>query len=240
MSAAPSLPNPAERSSLRAGIVKRVIQLAVAILVQAAILWAASGRLDWINAWVYIAFYVLMILINAVIILPRDPELIAERAGSAAGQKSWDRILIGLYGVFGLGVIAAAGLDRRWGEPAVPVWLVVTGTAAYLGGFALVSWAMASNHFFSSAVRIQTDRGHTVVRGGPYRFIRHPGYLGMLTSGLGIAVMLESYWALLPAVLLALVIIVRTALEDDTLQAELPGYSDYTAAVRYRLLPGLW
>jgi protein-S-isoprenylcysteine O-methyltransferase Ste14 len=241
MNTNPSLRHPTDRSTLTAGILKRVLQLTVYFLIQAAVLAVASGRLDWINAWAYLAIYLLLIIINAAIMLPRDPELIVERAEGTAGMKSWDRYLTTLYSLFGLGILLTAGLEKRWGGLApVPIALVIVGTLVYAGGFALVSWAMASNHFFSGVVRIQTERGHRVASGGPYAFVRHPGYLGMGLSGLAIAVMLESYWALLPAVLLVVVIVIRTALEDMTLQAELPGYADYAGRVRYRLLPGIW
>ena len=99
---------------------------------------------------------------------------------------------------------------------------------------------MASNRFFSSVVRIQKDRGHTVVTGGPYQFVRHPGYVGGILSALGTALLLGSWWAFVPTGLLVCVIVVRTALEDRTLQAELEGYRDYAGRVRYRLLPGIW
>jgi protein-S-isoprenylcysteine O-methyltransferase Ste14 len=99
---------------------------------------------------------------------------------------------------------------------------------------------MASNRFFSSVVRIQTDRGHTVATGGPYRFVRHPGYVGMMVSALGTTILLGSLWAFIPATLLIGLIIFRTALEDRTLQNELEGYKEYAARVRYRLLPGVW
>ena len=106
--------------------------------------------------------------------------------------------------------------------------------------YGLVLWAMWTNRFFSSVVRIQTDRGHHVVHDGPYRFVRHPGYVGAILLGLASAVALGSLWALIPAGLMAMAVIVRTALEDATLKRELPGYAEYASRVRYRLLPGVW
>ena len=97
-----------------------------------------------------------------------------------------------------------------------------------------------SNRFFSTMVRIQADRGQTVATAGPYRYVRHPGYVGYSVSFFGMALALGSLWALVPAVLMACLLVVRTALEDRTLQDELAGYTDYARQVRYRLLPGIW
>ncbi len=107
-------------------------------------------------------------------------------------------------------------------------------------GFAIFSWAMASNAFFSTVVRVLADRGHTVCSTGPYRFVRHPGYVGAIAQSFSAPLLLGSLWALIPAGLAALFLIVRTALEDRTLHAELDGYRGYAARVRYRLLPGVW
>ena len=126
--------------------------------------------------------------------------------------------------------------------------MAAAGTAGVEGGalaaaalsMALVTWSMASNRFFSSYVRIQKDRGHVVASGGPYRYVRHPGYVGMLGFGLATPLILGSVWALIPAGLTLVVVVVRTALEDRTLQRELEGYQAYAQRVRYRLVPGLW
>jgi protein-S-isoprenylcysteine O-methyltransferase Ste14 len=107
-------------------------------------------------------------------------------------------------------------------------------------GLALFSWAMFSNTFFSSAVRIQQERGHAVCNTGPYRFVRHPGYVGAILQSLVMPLMLNSLWAFIPAGLAVLLMVVRTALEDKTLQEELQGYTEYAHRVRYRLLPGVW
>jgi len=134
-----------------------------------------------------------------------------------------------------------AGLDERfgWSHQITPV-IHLIGLTFYGLGQGLFSWAMASNKNFSTAVRIQMDRGHTVATSGPYRYIRHPGYMGYIVSSLGMALALGSLWAIIPAGLIACFLVVRTVLEDRTLQDELPGYKDYAQGVRYRLLPGIW
>jgi protein-S-isoprenylcysteine O-methyltransferase Ste14 len=228
-------------SGLTAAIIRRLLQLVVFILIQAAILFGAAGRLSWRAAWAYLAIYVGMIAVNAVLILPRDPDLIAERGQIKADAKGWDKALSLVYAICGLGVLAVAGLDVRfeW-SPQIPTGLQWVGLGILMLGWGLASWAMASNRFFSSVVRIQRDRGHTVVTGGPYQFVRHPGYVGGIISAFATALMLGSWWAFVPAGLLVCVVVVRTALEDRTLQAELEGYKDYAGQVRYRLLPGVW
>ena len=107
-------------------------------------------------------------------------------------------------------------------------------------GYTLVVWATAANAFFAQTVRIQRERGHAVATGGPYQFMRHPGYAGTILFELAVPVMLGSWWALVPGSLVALLIIIRTALEDRTLQKELDGYQEYAKRVHYRLLPGIW
>jgi protein-S-isoprenylcysteine O-methyltransferase Ste14 len=234
----PATPPKAEPDT-RALVRRRVLQLGVYLLVQAAVLFLGSGRPAWTNAWVYLGSYVSLIALTAFVV--RDPELFAERARISRDAKSWDKVIGVLFGLFGLGLLAVAALDCRLGwSPPVPTPLAVAGLALFLAGFGLSTWAMASNRFFSGLVRIQADRGHTVATGGPYRFVRHPGYAGFIVGSFGTALLLGSRWALLPAALSAALVVVRTVLEDRTLRAELPGYADYAARVRYRLLPPVW
>lgn len=223
---------------LRAGVRRRRIQVALSLALQAAILFAASGRLDWTLAWVYLACYAGMVLVTALAV--RDPELIAERGRIRADAKGWDKALTVLFSASCLGMLLVAGLDARFGwSPPSPA-STAAGLLAFVLADGIVVWAMASNRFFSALVRIQEDRGHTVATGGPYRFVRHPAYLGFIVSGFGAALLLGSRWALVPAAATAVLLVVRTALEDRTLQSELPGYPDCATRVRYRLLPGVW
>jgi protein-S-isoprenylcysteine O-methyltransferase Ste14 len=134
-----------------------------------------------------------------------------------------------------------AGLDDRfhWSSHMSPL-AFVAGVAVAMLGSALIVWAIRSNPFFSSVVRIQKDRGHTVVSDGPYRFIRHPGYAGMSAFTLATPLILGSYWAFAPAAVTTAVTLLRIALEDQTLHNELEGYTGYARRVRYKLLPGIW
>ena len=158
------------------------------------------------------------------------------------GVKAWDRWLVPFISILGpMLLIVVAGLDfrYRW-SPQLPLAAHLGGLAGILCGYALGSWALFSNPFFSGVVRIQTERGHQVVSHGPYAYIRHPGYAGNLLYYLAVPLFLGTLWAYLPAGLLLLVTVIRTALEDRTLQAELDGYAVYAGRVRYRLLPGVW
>jgi len=223
----------------RALVRRRMIQLAVFILLQAAILFLGSGQPGWTGAWVYLVSYVGLIALTRVVV--HDPELFAERARMPKDAKGWDKGLSVLFSVIGLTMLVVAALDARFGwSPPTSTGVAAVGLAAFVLGFGVSVWAMAANRFFSSVVRIQSDRGHTVATGGPYRFVRHPGYAGFILGGLGIPLLLGSRWALAPAAVSCAVVVVRTVLEDRTLLKELPGYGDYAARVRCRLLPGLW
>ena len=134
-----------------------------------------------------------------------------------------------------------AGLDERFGwSPQIPLALQLVALVIMVLGYVVGIWAMAVNRYFSAVVRIQKDRGHTVVSDGPYRFVRHPAYATGIVSCLATPILLGSLWALIPCGLVAVVTVVRTALEDKTLLDELDGYKDYARRVRYRLLPGAW
>ena len=192
----------------------------------------------WWNAWALLG---LSLVAGLAYTVGRDPELAAERRNVKAG-KSWDKLLVGITVLLGpMAVWITAGLDERfhWSK-GISSWVPPAGLAAAALGAALTAWAMRSNRFFSSVVRIQKERGHTVVDAGPYRFIRHPGYTGMGVFTLVTPLILGSYRALAPAAASALAIVLRASMEDLTLHNELEGYADYARRVRYRLLPAIW
>jgi len=226
---------------LNAGIVRRAVQVFVTLAIQAAILFLAAGRLDWVWAWVFIGLYLAGVAVNASFMLRYSPETVAVRS-KAKGIKVWDMIFGGLFAImYFVAVPLIAGLDVRFGWTG-PIALAVhlAGAVAFALGFALLIWAMASNAYFATIVRIQEDRGHTVCDTGPYRFVRHPGYVSAIIHALAVPLLLGSPWALIPGVVGALALVVRTALEDRTLHDELDGYGEYAQRVRYRLLPGVW
>jgi protein-S-isoprenylcysteine O-methyltransferase Ste14 len=213
-------------------------QVVVTYVVLAALLFASSGRLGWVWAWAYLGVGLAILVVN-VIVMPA--ELIAERGQPRENVKRWDQVLSTVAGLPTLALPIVAGLDERFAwSPPLGLAVHLLGLAVYVLGQGLFSWAMASNKYFSTLVRIQMDRGQTVATGGPYRYVRHPGYTGYSVFSLGTSLALGSLWALIPAGLTACLLVVRTALEDRTLQEELAGYREYARRVRYRLLPGIW
>lgn len=202
-----------------------------------------SRHWDWLEAWVYAIIYILGFAVSRVLAARRQPDLVAERLRLMPHEndKPWDRLLVPLVGLgFGL-ILLVAGLDALfgWSSP-FNLPMKVLSLVTVVAGNVLGSYALLENRFFSFMVRIQTERNHQVVSGGPYRWIRHPGYAGALLVYLTTPVFLDSRWAFLPAIFLMVVLVIRTALEDRVLQDELAGYSDYARRVRYRLLPGVW
>lgn len=222
-------------------IVRRFLAIAFFIVLQAVILFGAAARVDWTWAWVFLAICLLTVLINGAIAIRVNPEVIAER-GRMPETVGWDKVVSGLGGVLLYMVIPlVAGLDQRfhWTRGLSTSWNIVGGVALS-AAWALVAWAMLTNAYFSTAVRIQTDRAHKVCSSGPYRFVRHPGYVGFGVQPLATALLLGSLWALVPGIVTTVLMVIRTALEDRFLQANLPGYAEYVQRVRYRLVPGVW
>jgi len=231
----------ARASETRRGVVRWLIREVTGTLFLAAILFISAGRLDWVMGWALVGIYAVWVSANALILIPRNPELLAERAQRKKGIKDWDTLLMSMVGIITMAKYIVAGLDVRYGwTMQLPLWLQIIMLAIAVLGYALATWAMVANAFFSLVVRIQEDRGHTVVTSGPYRVVRHPGYFGTIAFELATPIMLGSLWAFIPAGFIVLGMVVRTALEDKTLREELDGYQDYTTRVRYRLLPGVW
>ena len=157
-------------------------------------------------------------------------------------MKSWDKVLAPLMAVsLSFLLIIVAGLDHHFGwSPVFPIWLNILGFILIVPGYTFAGWALAENRFFSTMVRIQADRGHMVCDSGPYRIVRHPGYAGNILALPGMVLAFGSVWTIIPAIVALIIAVIRTALEDKTLQEELPGYRDYVRRVRYRLIPGVF
>jgi len=241
MNAASRVPSTGDRSDVRTGILMRARTIAISFVVLALLLFVGAGRLDWTWAWVYLGINLLTVLIGGTILLRSSPETIAER-GRPREMRDWDMIVTGLWSLFQyllLPLVAALDVRFAWTREPGLAWHLAGAVVVALG-LGLSAWAMQANAYFSTVVRIQKERGHTVCRSGPYRFVRHPGYLGYSLHSLGMAVLLGSWWALIPGVAAVAAMATRTFLEDRTLHAELPGYPNYAAQVRYRLLPGVW
>jgi len=220
---------------------KRLLQIGFLVLVQVVALFASAWKWNWWNAWAYLGEYLAFLAFNAFILLGKHKELVEERSQIGEGAKGWDKIIGLITGVGGFAILILAGLDDRFGWVGAIRIEVQIAAFVLLGlSYPLFTWAMVSNKFFSTIVRIQKDRGHTVQTRGPYRFVRHPGYASLLVSYLMIPITLGSLWSCIPLVLLVANLFLRTALEDRTLQNELDGYQEYAGQVRYRLIPGIW
>jgi protein-S-isoprenylcysteine O-methyltransferase Ste14 len=221
---------------------RRYILDAVLSLVGGGVLlfWPA-GRIDWWPGWGVLAVNAFMMAAMGFVIFRKYPELAAERLSPPKGAKPWDVAINSGVRLSQAARYVVAGLDFRYGwTGGFPLGIQITGLIASFLGYAIVPWAVANNKFFSQIVRIQSDRGHAVAAGGPDRFVRHPSYLGMIAFELAVPVMLASWGAILISIGTVFLIILRTALEDRTLQNELPGYAEYAQRVRYRLIPGIW
>jgi len=217
---------------------KNILVSIVFVAVMGMFIFLPAGTFDWPAAWALMGIYVL-VFTAAILLLSNG--LHAERSKRHADAKTWDRNLVGILFIMGFIVLATAGFDHRFGWTGeLPVMVPALGFVLVVLGNALVIRSSMVNEFFSATVRIQEDRGHTVVSEGPYRFVRHPGYVGMITYVICQPLLLGSLVALVPAILTAGFFVLRTSLEDRTLQEELPGYREYARNVQYRLVPFVW
>ena len=222
---------------------RAIVQMVIVVVIAPFIPMIISGQWDWWQAWAYAVTSGLVFILSRLIVARKNPDLIAERARfmDAKDTKPWDKVLAPLLGLGSILILVVAGLDRTYGRSSAFSTVVnIIALSGILIGYGFSSWALIENRFFSGTVRIQTERGHHVVSTGPYKIMRHPGYAGGLLGYVFIPLLLDSLWAFIPAILLGVVMIIRTALEDKTLQAELPGYKEYAKQVRYRLIPGIW
>jgi protein-S-isoprenylcysteine O-methyltransferase Ste14 len=230
-----------DRQKVSAGIAARIGQIVIGFIFEAIVLFLSAGRLNWVWAWVFLGIYLLSVSINSAFMFRTSPETIAER-GKPGEMKDWDKVVSGLWSLFQFFLLPlVAGLDVRFGwTQGLSIAWHTAGIVMFAAGLGFFGWAMITNAYFSTAVRIQSERGQTVCRSGPYRFMRHPGYVGTILQSLGIPFLLGSWWTLIAGVAASALIIFRTAFEDRTLQTELPGYQDFAREVRYRLVPGIW
>jgi len=208
------------------------------------ILFVCGGDFGWWQAWVYALLIVAAGVGGRILGERRHPGLTAERQNveKIKNAKAWDKVLAPLMALsISFPLVIVAGLDHRFAwSPVFPLWLIVLGIFLTALGYTISAWAFIENRFFSSVVRIQKDRGHAVCDSGPYRIVRHPAYAGNVLPLLGIVLALGSLWTLIPVAVALVIVLIRTALEDQTLQEELPGYQEYARRVRYRLFPGIY
>lgn len=220
------------------------IRVIVVYLFIPLILLVCGGDPAWWQAWVYSVLIFAAGIGGRILAEKRHPGLLAERQSREEfrSAKSWDKALSPLMAIsISFPLVIVAGLDHRFGwSPVFPLWIVIIGFLLVSAGYALAVRALVENRFFAGVVRIQAERGHAVCDSGPYRIVRHPGYAGNILPLPGIVLALSSPWTLIPACIALVIAVTRTALEDRTLRAELPGYQEYAQRVRYRLFPGIY
>ena len=222
-------------------LVKSLVKGVVDVATLGGVLFGIAGRVDWPAAWLAILLFTGHLVLSGWWLFRHDPELLKERLTTASNVPHWDRLIARGNRILLPIFLATAALDAgrfRWS--AMPIVVRAIGTAAVVAAIALIWWCGAANRFLSANTRIQSERGHTVVQHGPYRFVRHPLYAARVILITGAALTLGSWMALVPAALNAVLLVLRTSLEDRMLTSELPGYREYAKHVPNRLVPGLW
>ena len=222
---------------------KFVVRTTLWIIFLGIVLFGTAGTMHWPQGWIYLGFLSVVSFVSGPWLAKHDPELFRERLGSLfqKEQKSWDKfwvIAMMLVWLGGLVLMALDGGRYHWSH--VPVWVQVVGFILIYVGFWLSMLTFKANSYAAPVVKIQKERGHRVVTTGPYAYVRHPMYSGTLLFSVGTALLFGSWWGLLAVALFGVLIAVRAVLEEETLKAELEGYADYAAHVRYRLVPLLW
>lgn len=218
-----------------------IIRTIFTTLFALAAIFVPAGTLKWTEAWVFIILYTVAVSAAIIWMKKKAPGLLKERMGKKKDVKSWDKIFRALYSIFLLGMLILPGLDAvRFQWSNVSLIAKILAFIGFLPGSGLAFWAMKENAYSSDVVRIQEDRGHTVCTTGPYKYVRHPMYVGVILIMLCFPLSLGSLYTFIPAVIIVILFFSRTALEDKTLLEELPGYKEYAQKVRYRLIPGLW
>jgi protein-S-isoprenylcysteine O-methyltransferase Ste14 len=227
----------------RRSIVKAVLLSFLILAIQMMIFFVSAGRIDILRAWAFFGVTIVYFVLSNLVLYRFNPELVAQRLKrKREGSKSWDEVLMRVNNLILILVVPVfAGLDiGRFQWSSLSLHYAVVGFALYIFSSVLINWAMIVNPFFEATVRIQKDRGHTVITTGPYKFVRHPGYSAGILWTLSIPLIMGSLLAFVPAGIYVLSTGIRTSLEDRTLLRELDGYSEYADKVRYRLFPGIW
>ncbi len=204
------------------------------------LLFVCAGRMDYTQGWIFLLANLFATFSNFLTIR-KNIDLIHERANMGVGTKRWDKLILGWSAVMYFFLILLSGVDSGRFQRTPFHWAIsLAGVVVMLFGQILFLTARNQNNFFSSVVRIQRERGHVVCETGLYRVIRHPGYLGMIFSWIGIPMITTSIWGILPTVIAIFLLVLRTSFEDKTLKSELDGYADYCRKTRFKLLPYVW
>jgi protein-S-isoprenylcysteine O-methyltransferase Ste14 len=223
-------------------IAKLILQTLLYIAGMGALLFVAAGTLHWPAAWLYLATMAALGLCSGVWLARTDPALLAERMRPMmqAEQPAADKKFMLVFGFAALAWFVVIGLDERYHASNVPVALQALGLVLLVASTAYIMWVMRENSFAAPVVKVQRERGHRVIDSGPYAHVRHPMYSGTVLYFFGTPLLLGSWWGVALAPLFVALFAIRAGIEEHALLAGLPGYADYTARVRYRLLPGIW
>ena len=222
-------------------MLKLTIILLISFDLMLAIIFWPAGSFYWLQGWLYMGLLFSFIVINVVYLIIVNPDLLEHRLKIGKGTKLWDIVWFVLFAPVVLEIFVTAGFDAvRFEWSSMTFWLYLPGILLFVAGMLLLGWSMGVNPFFEKTVRIQVERGHRVIDTGPYRYIRHPGYVGFAGWILSAPLLLGSWWAFIPSIISVIALIIRTSLEDRTLCEELSGYVEYSKRVRYRLIPNVW
>jgi protein-S-isoprenylcysteine O-methyltransferase Ste14 len=218
-----------------------ILRNLVSVIMGGAIFFLAAGRLDIYRGWIYFIISFLAVTTANLIIGNLNPQLLEQRSRIQAGSKKWDKWWLLIFAIgFVYGMPLVAGLEIGRLNHDMNSWTILAGMVLYLLSVIFSTWAMSVNRFFEPSVRIQKERNHTVITGGPYAFVRHPGYFALVLWAIAFPLIVGSYYTLVQGLILIVFVASRTYWEDKTLLQELDGYTVYKNNVRYRLIPGLW
>ena len=219
-------------------IFRRLLQTFFTLIIQGVILLISAWSLKWTWAWIFLAMGVVILIINLIVV---PSEVIEERGSKKKNVKKWDKILttINIFPIIGMYVLSGLNYRFSWSID-LHISIHIISLILFFMGAMLFTWSMVSNRFFSTMVRIQTEREHKVAMEGPYKYVRHPGYVGFILMSLGTPIALGSLYGITMSGILTVILIIRTALEDKTLGNELNGYREYSKNVKYRLVPFVW
>src|SRR5260370_16358810 len=204
-------------------------------------LFGSAGQVTWSRGWICTVLYLGALHTSRAVLKRLNPGLLEQRQTAIRKDtKPFDKIFLRIFVSLTIVQHIIAGLDMRFNGASMPFWTVYPGIASFIGAATLIIWVLVKNPHAESSVRIQKDRGHTVVASGPYRFVRHPMYVGLIQLHQSMALILRSRWTMGLAALITILFLWRPALEDQTLRGDFPGYEEYTTVTRYRLMPGIW
>ena len=222
-------------------LARAAFQFLVSFLIWGGLLFGSAGSLHWQRGWLHIGLWVATLTVNLIILLKVNPAVIQQRTKRQKLTEGFDKVLLAFMLPATLAMPVVAGVDAvRLQWTALPTWTILAGVVLHVAGDILVLWAMAVNPYLEKTVRIQEERGHQVITTGPYRYVRHPMYAGVIPMFAAMPLVLGSCWTFLPVGVIAVLLVIRTIYEERTLRNELPGYAAYAERTPYRLVPRLW